>query len=144
MQIKAWWHKFFFSSLVLFFFFLRLYSFLERGKEKENERERTINVQLPPVYPAPGTWPTTQACALTRNQTSDPLVCSLCSIRHWAIPAKAVTYNFTQGHNQVSHWGRIWIDVDLGPISIFFLLYNPLKGIRILMCGFETGLFLAP
>ena len=24
-----------------------------------------------------GTWPATQACALTGNQTSDPLLCSL-------------------------------------------------------------------
>ena len=27
--------------------------------------------------PLVGTWPTTQACALTGNRTSDPLVCRL-------------------------------------------------------------------
>ena len=41
----------------------------------EKERERNINVWLPLTHPPlGGTWPTTQACALTGNQTSDPLV----------------------------------------------------------------------
>ena len=29
---------------------------------------------LPLTYPHLGTWPTTQACALTRNRTGNPLV----------------------------------------------------------------------
>ena len=29
---------------------------------------------LPLMHPLPGTWPTTQACALTRNCTGRPLV----------------------------------------------------------------------
>ena len=41
----------------------------------EKERERNINVWLPLMYPPPGTWPATQACALTGNRTSDPLIC---------------------------------------------------------------------
>ena len=45
---------------------------MERGRE--GERERNINVWLPLAYPVLGTWPTTQACALTGNRTSDPLV----------------------------------------------------------------------
>ena len=40
----------------------------------EKERERNINVWLPLERPPLGTWPTTQACALTGNQTSDLLV----------------------------------------------------------------------
>ena len=32
---------------------------------------------LPLEHPLPGTWPATQACALTGNQTSDPLVCRM-------------------------------------------------------------------
>ena len=36
-------------------------------------RERNINVWLPLVCPPLGTWPATQACALTGNRTSDPL-----------------------------------------------------------------------
>ena len=49
-----------------------IYLFLERGKE--GEKERNINVWLPLMRSLLGTWPTTQACALTGNQTGDPLV----------------------------------------------------------------------
>ena len=38
---------------------------------REKERERNINVWLPLMCPPPGTWPTTQACSLTGNQTSN-------------------------------------------------------------------------
>ena len=41
----------------------------------EKDRERNINVQMPLMRPQLGTWPVTQACALTGNQTCDPLVC---------------------------------------------------------------------
>ena len=51
-----------------------IYLFLERGEGREKERERNINVWLPLACPLLGTWPTTQACALTGNQTCDPLV----------------------------------------------------------------------
>ena len=37
-------------------------------------RERNINMQLPLTHPVLGTWPATQACALTGNPTCDPLV----------------------------------------------------------------------
>ena len=59
-----------------FFFFLRLfiYLFLERGEEKEKERERNINVWLPLMLPPLGTWPATQACALTGSRTGKFLV----------------------------------------------------------------------
>ena len=50
-----------------------IYLFLER----EKERKRNINVWLPLIHPLLGTWSTTQACALTGNWTSDPLVCRL-------------------------------------------------------------------
>ena len=39
----------------------------------EKERERNINVWFPLTHPLLGTWPATQACALTGNQTRDPL-----------------------------------------------------------------------
>ena len=41
----------------------------------EKEKDRNINVWLPLACPLLGTWLATQACALTWNQTSDPLVC---------------------------------------------------------------------
>ena len=51
-----------------------IYVFLERGEGREKERGRNINVWLPLVCPLLGTWPATQACALTGNQTHDPVV----------------------------------------------------------------------
>ena len=64
-----------------------IYLFLERGEGRENERERNISVWLPLMWPPLGTWPTTQACALTGNWTSNPLVCRPMS-SHWATPAR--------------------------------------------------------
>ena len=51
----------------------------ERGREKGGETlmwERNIDL-LPLMHPQPGTWPATQARALTRNRTSDFSVCSV-------------------------------------------------------------------
>ena len=59
-----------------FFIFFKdfIYLFLDRGEGWEKERERNINVWLPLTHPLLGAWPATQVCALTGNQTSDPLV----------------------------------------------------------------------
>ena len=46
-----------------------IHLFLEWGKEGDGERN--INVWLPLLHPLLGTWPTTQACALIGNRTSD-------------------------------------------------------------------------
>ena len=51
-----------------------LFIFLERGEGREEERERNINVWLPPACLLLATWPAAQACALIGNGTSDPLV----------------------------------------------------------------------
>ena len=51
-----------------------IYLFLERGEGREKKRQRTIDVWLPLARPPLWTWPTTQACALTGNQTDDLLV----------------------------------------------------------------------
>ena len=63
------------SCLVLFlqqkplvpslFYFFKDFIYLFLGREKE--RERNVNVRLPLAcpHPSPGTWPATQACALT-------------------------------------------------------------------------------
>ena len=50
------------------------YLFIFREREREEEVERNIKVQLPLVHPLLGTWPTTQAHALTGIRTGDPLV----------------------------------------------------------------------
>ena len=56
-----------------------IYLFLDRGEGREKE-ERNNSVCLPLVCPLLGTWPATQACALTGNRTGDSLVHSLHSI----------------------------------------------------------------
>ena len=61
-----------FLSLSLFFFKISFIYF----SGGEGERERNINVWLTVMRPL-GTWPATQACALTGNQTSNPLLHSL-------------------------------------------------------------------
>ena len=52
-------------------FFLRFYLFLEKGEGKEREKHQCVVASyMPPM----GTWPATQACALTGNQTCNPLL----------------------------------------------------------------------
>ena len=51
-----------------------IYLLLEKGERREKEKERNSNAQeisLPLTHPQLGTWPATQACALTGNQTRD-------------------------------------------------------------------------
>ena len=62
---------FYVEDLFIYLFKDFIYFFLERGEEKEKERERNINVWLSLTCPQLGTWPATQACALTGN----PLIC---------------------------------------------------------------------
>ena len=60
---------------IFFCFKIFIYTILERGEGREKERKRNINVWLPLTRSLLGTWPATQACALTGIQTCDPLVC---------------------------------------------------------------------
>ena len=60
--------------VLVFFCFFKFYLFIFRGEERGKERERNISVWLPLERPLLGTWPATQACALTGNRTGDPLV----------------------------------------------------------------------
>ena len=73
--IKSFAHFYFFKDLFIYF----------RDRGREEERERNINMWLPFACPLLGTWPATQACALTGNGTSDLL--GLHSI-HWVTPAR--------------------------------------------------------
>ena len=57
----------FFLKIILIYLFI-----LEREEGREKDRKGNINVWLPLALPLLGTWPATQACALTRNWTSDP------------------------------------------------------------------------
>ena len=49
-----------------------IYLFLEKGEGKE--KEGNINVWLLLMCPLLGSWPATQACALTGNRTDNPMV----------------------------------------------------------------------
>ena len=57
--------------------FLKIYLFLERGERREKEKEisvcekTSIINQLSLTRPQQGTWPTTQAHALSGNQTGN-------------------------------------------------------------------------
>ena len=63
------------NKIKKFFYFLifYLFLFLDRGKEKEKRRRETSMCGCLLREPHK-TWSATQACALTGNQTSDPLV----------------------------------------------------------------------
>ena len=50
---------------IYLFIYLFTYLFIERGEGNEKERERNINVWLSLARSHLGTWPETQACALT-------------------------------------------------------------------------------
>ena len=68
------------SSVVVLF--KRFYLFLERGERGRKRRGETLMWEsyinrLPLSRPLLGTWPVTQACTLTGNQTGDSLVCRL-------------------------------------------------------------------
>ena len=81
------------ATVILFFFKEFIYLFLDIGEGREKERERNINVWLPLIHPQKGTWPSTQARALTENQTRDLWFTGQCSI-HWATPARAKPQSF--------------------------------------------------
>ena len=59
-----------YASSRLFSFYL----FTFREKRREGEREGEKHRSVASFTPQLGTWPTTQACALTGNQTCDLLV----------------------------------------------------------------------
>ena len=76
-----------------------LFIFRERGREGERGGEKhqcVVSSFVPPT----GDLAHNEACALTGNRTSDPLVLSWCSI-HWATPARATCESFN-----VSLWKK--------------------------------------
>ena len=82
--------SFFSLSLSLKILFIH---FRERGREGERGRETSMCERYidwsPLARPQLGTWPTTQACALTGNRTCDILVCKPELSVHRATPARA-------------------------------------------------------
>ena len=68
---------YFSKHFFLFVSFLRYFIYLFLERRREGKRERNITKWLPLVHPTLGTWPTTQACALTGNWTGGPVVHSI-------------------------------------------------------------------
>ena len=65
---------FFLLCFSFFFFKLLFIDFRPRRREGERRKHQCVVAScMPPTKEL--TWPTTQACALTWNQTGDPLVC---------------------------------------------------------------------
>ena len=65
-----------YGYFIYLFMYLIFYLFIfrERGREGEKHQCVVASGALPPPPPL-GTWPTTQACTLTRNWTGYSLVC---------------------------------------------------------------------
>ena len=74
-----------------FFFFFKGFMFLfistQRGREGEREGEKHQCV-VASHMPMLGTWPETQACALTGNWTGESLVRCHPRLTYWATPAR--------------------------------------------------------
>ena len=88
-----------------------IYLFLEGEGWREKQRERNFNVWLPLTRPLLGTWPTTQAVAVTGNRTGNPLV-------HWLAP------------NPLSHTSQDYIlyffKASCKPVDPFLSLTYPM------------------
>ena len=62
------------SMLITSVFFKRFYLFVFRERGREGERKEEKHQCVIASGPKLGTCPATQACALTGNQTGDPLI----------------------------------------------------------------------
>ena len=102
--------------------FLFIYLFLEMGEGREKEREININVWLLLTWLPLGTWPETQACALTGNWTGNPLVRSPHSI-HWATPASTETSILLNkiGYNCLTKYIGYLTTIKNNSIYIYYL-----------------------
>ena len=113
-----------------------IYLFLERGEGREKERERNIDVWLPLTCPSPGTWPATQECALTGNQTGDSLIHR---------PALNPLRHTSQGSHVMLKQSYLLRDMsqflELFLLLFWFILLSGLKGWLTLLQG--TALVLA-
>ena len=81
------------EDLDFIYLFKRFYLFIFRERGRGGERERNINVWLPLVRPLLGTWPATQACALTGKESATLWFASWHSI-HRVTPARDADLDF--------------------------------------------------
>ena len=119
----------------MYLFFRILFIFRGRGREGEREGEKHQCVFASHVE-LTGTWPATQARALTGNWTSDPLVLSPRSI-HWATPARAIDFFSDLGYRLGWHTA-FSCHVSLAPFNLELFLCLPLSFIPLAYL-FNTG-----
>ena len=97
------------------FFVGVIYLFIFREGKGGRKRRRGTSMCgcLSRTHPLLGTWPETQACALTGNRTSDPLVHRLHSV-HWATPAGAWVWFLLCALpiHAASNWGSLGLCSD--------------------------------
>ena len=55
---------------------------------------------MPLIWPRLGTWPTTQACALTGNQTGDLLLCRPTTLNQLITAVRAIIHSLTEKEDQ--------------------------------------------
>ena len=116
-------YQYFYFSFLNFFERFYVFIFRDRGREgKEKERERNIIVWLPVMCPHLGTWPATQACALTGNRTGNPLVC-----RPVLSP---LSYTMQSLNISISQQQRMLAVPSALGYLLFLLLYFALLAIR--------------
>ena len=105
----------FWRSLFIYFFKDLIYLFLDRVEGKE--RERNINVWLPLMHPLLGLWPATQACALTGNQTGNPLI--------YRLPVNPLSHT-SQGYFPISKYCTLLTSLLEFRIAILCYIRNAL------------------
>ena len=94
-----------------------LFIFRERGRKGEREGEKHQCVVAPHTLPLQ-TWPPTQACALTGNGTSDPLVCrpALNPLSHTSRSLKPFSAH---------QFSLVFVYLMCGPRQLFFFQCGP-------------------
>ena len=96
--------------------------------------KRYIN-WFPLEHPQLGTWPTTQACALTGNRTSDPLVCRL-ALNPLSHTSQGRIYGF-KGHFHTVYLPFLPNIYKAGAVTLSFQKHN--LGLCMKGVAYESG-----
>ena len=112
--------------------------FKTKAIEREGDKHQCVVVFH---VPSLGTWPTSQACALTRNRTGDPLVhrLVLSPLSHTSQDANAVGLDGFLSSLPWEVWFfNLWIQASRYFGNIFFWLSLALFSLQVPFCIFST------